>query len=303
MMQGNVVLEAVSAHRAWLAVGAGNSDDASAGTTTVYGTSDGGLRWSAGAPIPGNAPSLLDFIGRRTGWLLEDLGQAMQQEEAALWRTTNGGATWSLAAKTPPLAQPPSSAAALPAACDKGGLAFASALVGWITGFCNDLSGAVLVTRDGGAHWATQPVPLPMPDCQSGCDVQPPQFAGATTVLSVDSYPSAAYLLVSGNSGDAWTVLRLPAGAGPYPRVTFFGATDAIAVSAGAQGVVGPDVLVTSDGGSSWTAVPQGRRFASGASFDFVSPLRGFAWFPGSRQLYLSSDSGRTWTAVVPQLG
>ncbi|MGH3300428.1 MAG: WD40/YVTN/BNR-like repeat-containing protein [Streptosporangiaceae bacterium] len=302
--QGQVVLDSVSAQQAWLAAGAGNSDNPSVGTTTVYGTSDGGLHWSAGTPIAGSAPSLLDFAGPDRGWLLEDLGAAMQQEAATLWRTTNGGMTWSLAAKTPPLAQPPSIASALPASCDKTGLAFASAQVGWITSVCNSLPGAILVTTDGGAHWATQPVPLPMLDCPSGCDVQPPLFAGPTTFLQIDAYPSAAYLLVSDDSGGAWTVRRLPAGAGAYPRVAFFGPADGVAVSAESQGVIGPDFYLTRDGGLSWTAVVQGRHFGtSGASFDFVSPQLGFTWIAGEQQLYRTADAGRTWTAVVPQLG
>jgi photosystem II stability/assembly factor-like uncharacterized protein len=304
MTQGQAVLDAVSAQRAWLAVGTGNSNDASSGTTAVYRTANGGLHWSAGIPIPGNAPSLLDFTGTASGWLLEDLGEAMQQEAATLWRTADSGATWSLAAQTPSLGQPTSAAAALPATCDKTGLAFASAQVGWITSFCNALPYAILVSTDGGAHWAGQPVPLPMLVCPSGCDVQPPQFAGPVTFLSIDAYPSAAYLLVSSNSGGSWTVLGLPAGAGPYPRVQFFGRADGIAVSAGPQGVIGHDFYLTSDGGLSWTAVPQGRQFGtSGAQFDFISPEAGFAWISDGKQLYRTSNSGQTWTAVAPQLG
>jgi photosystem II stability/assembly factor-like uncharacterized protein len=302
--QGQVLLDAVSAHQAWLVVGAGNSDSSASGTTTVYATTDGGQHWSAGLPIPGNAPSLLDFAGTADGWLLEDLGNAMQNEAATLWRTANGGTTWSRVAKTPPLGQPPSGSATLPTTCGKTGLAFASTQVGWITGTCVSLPDAILVTRDGGVHWATQQVPLPMQECPGFCEVQPPQFAGPVTFMPVDAYPSAAYLLVSTDSGGAWTALRLPTGAGPYPRVQFFGPADGIAVSAGPQGVIGPDIYLTADGGVSWTAVAQGRQFgSSGAQFDFLNPKLGFAWIPGSRQLYQTSDSGQTWTAVAPQLG
>ncbi|MBO0824297.1 MAG: hypothetical protein J2P27_10635 [Actinobacteria bacterium] len=298
---GSVVLDAISAQQAWLAVGLGKNDNPTSGTTTVYRTTDGGLDWSAGAPLSGSAPAEIDFIGS-DGWLLEDLGAAMQQQASTLWRTVNAGATWSLAAKTPPIGQPPSAAAALPTTCDKNGLAFASAQLGWITSFCNVLSGAILVTRDGGAHWATQPVPLPGLLCQrGGCEVYAPQFAGSATFLQVDAYPSAGYLLVSENSGRTWTTLRMPAGAGPYPRIRFFSATDAIAVSAGPQGAIGPDFYLTADGGRTWTAVPQGRRFGASASFDFVTPALGFAWTSEGQQLFATSDSGRTWTALTQQ--
>lgn len=302
--QGQVVLDAVSGQQAWLAVGSGNNAPSS-GTTTVYGTADGGQQWSAGTPFAGSQPAALDFTGAADGWLLENLGQAMSQEEATLWRTTNGGADWSLAAKTPPLTQPSAAGASLPAACDKSGLAFSSALVGWITAFCNSLPDAVLVSRDGGAHWASQQLPLAASACQSdGCDVQPPQFAGPVTFLQIDAYPSAAYLLTSNDSGGSWTVLRLPAGAGAYPRSQFFGPDAGIAIAAGPQGSVGPDAYLTANGGVSWTAVPLGRSFPSSASFAFVSTATGFAWVPNvaSPAMYQTTDSGRAWAAFTPVL-
>jgi photosystem II stability/assembly factor-like uncharacterized protein len=101
----------------------------------------------------------------------------------------------------------------------------------------------------------------------------------------------------------------MPAGAGPYPRVRFFGQSDGIAVSAGPQGTIGRDFYLTSDGGLSWTVVPQGRHFgSSGEDFDFVSMAVGFAWVPGTDaiggapKVYRTSDSGRTWTSFVPRL-
>jgi photosystem II stability/assembly factor-like uncharacterized protein len=301
--QGQVVLDAVSGQRAWLAVGTGNANSPSSGTTSVYGTTDGGLRWSAGSPIPAATPSLLDFIGPATGWLLEDLGNAMQNEAATLWRTANGGTTWSWVAKTPPLGQPTSGSATLPTTCGKTGLAFGSAQVGWITGVCAG-GYSVLVSRDGGAQWATAELPLPDPACPDGCAAAQAQFAGATTFLVIDSYPAAAVLLVSTDAGESWRTVTVPAGAGPYPRIQFFGPADAIAVSAGAQGTIGSDFYLTSDAGLSWAAVRQGRQFgSSGAQFDFVAPQAGFAWIADAAGLYRTSDAGRTWTAVVAQLG
>jgi hypothetical protein len=301
--QGQVVLDAVSGRRAWLAVGTGNANSPSSGATSVYGTTDGGLRWSAGQPIPAATPSLLDFIGPATGWLLENLGQAMQQEAAALWRTTNDGMTWSLVAKTPPLGQPTSGGSALPTTCGKTGLAFVSPQVGWITGVCV-LGYSVLVSRDGGAQWAAAQLPLSDSACADGCTAFQPQFAGATTVLEMSAYPAAAVLLVSTDAGETWQTDAMPAAAGPYPRVQFFGPADGIAVSAGAQGAIGSDFYLTRDGGLSWTAVAQGRQFGtSGAQFDFVGPGAGFAWIADTAGLYRTADAGRSWTAVDAQLG
>ena len=111
-------------------------------------------------------------------------------------------------------------------------------------------------------------------------------------------------LLVTTDGGTSWLAKIMPGGAGPYPRVRFFGRSDAIAVSAGPQGSIGRDFYLTSDGGRTWTAVRQGRLFGlSGPSFDFVSPAVGFAWIPGSKPVYQTSDSGHSWTAFVPRLG
>jgi photosystem II stability/assembly factor-like uncharacterized protein len=305
--QGQVVLDAVSAQRAWLAVGNSRAAGGSGtwpGTTTVYGTDDGGLQWRGAQPFPGSEPAELDFIAPQRGWLLENLGAAMGQDEAALWRAQNDGTRWSLAAKTAPIDTPRMGSKALPSACDKTGVAFASARVGWITSFCNSLVDGILVSRDGGEHWSSQPVPVPASACQSGCDVQAAQPAGSTTFLQIDGYPSAAYLLVSRDAGRTWTVLRLPAAAGPYPRSQFFGPEAGIVIAAGSQGAVGPDAYVTSDGGQSWTPVPLGRSFGNTTSFDFVSTGSGFAWMAGagSPVLYQTTDSGRAWTSFVPAL-
>jgi photosystem II stability/assembly factor-like uncharacterized protein len=162
----------------------------------------------------------------------------------------------------------------------------------------------VLVSHDGGAHWASPPLPIPASACQQdGCDVAEPQFAGHTTFLVISDYPNAALLVVTTDGGATWRTTSMPAGAGPYPRVRFFGPADGIAVSAGPQGSIGRDFYRTSDGGRTWTAVRQGKRFGlTGASFDFVSPTVGFAWIPAAQQMYQTSDSGHSWTAFVPHL-
>jgi photosystem II stability/assembly factor-like uncharacterized protein len=233
----------------------------------------------------------MDFTGGDLGWLLESQGAAMGQNPVRVYGTTDGGASWSVLAS------------GLPTECDKTGMAFASAQVGWITSVCTG-GYQVLVSRDGGAHWAAAQLPLPNWACPAGCAAGLAQLAGDTTFLTLSSYPAAAVLLVSTDAGKSWRAEALPAGAGPYPRVQFFGPAAAVAVSAGPQGTIGQDFYLTSDGGLSWTAVAAGRQFGSdGASFDFLSAQLGFSWIPARQQLYRTSDSGRTWTSVVAQLG
>jgi len=283
---GTALLYAASAERAWIAVSHGDGN-----STVVFGTADGGESWTESNSVTGYQPVAMDFAGPEHGWLLESQGAEMGHDPVQVYRTADGGATWSLLA------------AGLPAECDKSGMAFSSAGTGWITSDCV-LGYQVLVSPDAGAQWAPARLPLASSACRDGCTAFQPQFAGGATIVEVGSYPAPAVLLVSTDAGESWQREAMPAGAGPYPRVTFFGSADGIAVSAAAQGSIGPDFYLTSDGGLSWTAVPQGRQFAnSGASFDFISPLLGFAWISAGQQLYQTSDSGRTWTVIVARLG
>ncbi len=307
---GQGLLQAATAERAWFAAPTNTSGPP--GRTLVFGTIDGGRSWRQSAGIPdGYDPVALDFVSPSRGWLLESLGAAMGQNPVRLYRSVDGGVRWSLLARSPRMAGDPATSSGLPGYCDKDGLAFGTVLTGWIVGDCNSLADAVLVSSDGGARWTTESVPVPAGLCESaGCQVPAPQFAGRSTFLQINSYPAAAYLLVSTDAGQTWQVSRLPAGAGPYPRIRFFSAEDGIAVSAGSQGTISRVFYVSTDGGLSWTAVRQSRHFGGNlADFDFVSLRAGFAWmYPGTGpaaplpQLYRTSDSGRTWIALTPRL-
>ena len=203
------------------------------------------------------------------------------------------------------------SSSGLPVGCDKNGVAFQSAMTGWITSSCAGGPDAVLASTDGGARWVAAALPPAARDCQlDGCEIVPPQFAGHSVFLLLGVYPASAYLLVSNDAGQDWQTDPLPAGAGPYPRVRFFSADDGIAVSAGSQGTIGRDFYLTTDGGLTWTPVRQGLRFGGNwRDFDFVSQRAGFGWtYPGGGpapavpQLFRTSDFGRIWTSVVPRL-
>ena len=307
LANGDALLRAVSSRRAWLAV-APYSGRLSR-YTLIFGTGTGGASWQVSARVRGSQPVAIDFVGTMRGWLLESLGAAMAQNPVRLYRSSDAGVRWSLIARSATSAADPPSSSGLPLYCGKVALAFASAQTGWITGYCNSLADAVLESVNGGKNWTSPSLPLPVGLCQlAGCEVPAPQFAGTSTFLEICVYPSAAYLLVSANNGATWQTERLPAGAGPYPRLQFFSATRAIAVSAGSQGAIGRDFYLTTNGGQSWTAVRQSRRFGSGgASYDFVSQSTGFAWNDGIEgpvqpRLFLTTNSGRSWRTITPVL-
>lgn len=257
-------------------------------------TTDGGRTWHlVSSPAPSAASAggveLLDAVSAERAWIVAATPSSAGGK-TELFLTDDGGRSWRR--------------------CDKVGIAFISQRTGWIATWCN-AGYSILVSRDGGAHWSSQQLPIPQSACeQAGCAVSAPQFAGNATFLAVGDYPDTALLFVSADAGASWRTVIMPRGAGPYPRVRFFSQSDGIAVSAGSQGAVGKTFYLTSDGGLSWTAVPQGRHFGrSGASFDFVSPSTGFAWLlPGispqsaAPKMYRTSNSGRAWISSVPRL-
>jgi len=306
--EASVVLDALSSGRAYLAVTAATTQDSPPLPTVVFGTANGGRTWAESAPFRAAAPaSLLSFAGPDDGWLLASNGGSMGQDPAWLYRTTDAGMRWSPVAQAPP---PGTGGSGLPLDCDKTGLTFATGQVGWLASSCTGASQDVLLmTRDGGARWAPQPLPISV-QCQSGCQAyNPPQFFGRTGFVVIGDGPGAPHLLVTQDLGQTWEPEPLPAGARWYPRLTFFGSLDGVLVPAGAQGAVGGPFDTTENGGTTWTAVTQGRSFtAIGTEFDFVSPVTGFAWVLGSDStsgppaMDETTNSGHTWTSFTPVL-
>jgi len=302
----SAVLVASTASRAWLAVTKSNSQSGyrTRNLTEVFATSTAGRSWTTSAPIraPGNA-RLISFTDQRHGWLLQDLGAAMQQNAVQLYRTTDGQ-HWSEIAATPPPGQTGVSGSGLPVFCDKSGLAFATSRIGWITADCNVLPDSVLVSRDGGAHWAAQQLPVPGRTCQyAGCTIVAPQFFGAIGFLTVGNASGPAYLLDSHNAGASWTKALLPPGHDMFPQIRFFDASHGLAIPAGAQGSIGRVFYLTSDGGRTWRPIRQaGPTWQPGTTIQFVSPNAGFGWNMNARTpaVYATVNGGRSWTRFVP---
>jgi photosystem II stability/assembly factor-like uncharacterized protein len=191
----------------------------------VFGTADGGRSWSQASLVAADQPVAIAFAGTRQGWLLQSMGAAMGQNAVRLYRSSDAGQSWTLAASSAARHNPQSDTG-LPIACDKTSVAggpigrSAAAGLAWITGFCaGSLTGAVLVSRDGGAHWASPLLPIPPSACQQGaCEVPEPQLVGRTTFLVIWAYPDQALLPSTTDGGAGWRTVIMPAGAGPYPR-------------------------------------------------------------------------------------
>jgi photosystem II stability/assembly factor-like uncharacterized protein len=139
-----------NATRGWVAL----DDTPSPGTVEVRETSDGGATWRmALRTATGNAMAL-DAATTDTAWLLTRDGAyctSSQCEKYALYRTDNGGSTWSN------LGNPKD----FTAGCSGGHLVgplFASASRGWLglnlgAGGANVGPGGILKSDDGGQTW------------------------------------------------------------------------------------------------------------------------------------------------------
>lgn len=288
------LLDAVDGERAYFVVIESTGESASAVNTTVlFATSDAGRTWAESAPLRTTARVVsLSFADAGHGWLLMTEGAAMGRNPVQVYRTKDGGRHWSPADT------------GIPIACDKTGITFPAITVGWLTSECVAASPDVLlVSRDGGATWVAQPLPVSVGVSASG-----PEFAGGTGFLTVGRDGGAPILLTTADLGRTWRRMPLPGEAGSYPQVKFFSPADGVLVPSGTQGSLGDVVYTTSDRGQTWRAVRQGMHFTKlGVTVEFVSQRTGFAWSlgtdaPGASAppIYETSDSGRTWKPFTP---
>ena len=262
----------------------------------VLRTLDGGARWER-RPVP-DADSLqfrdVHATGPDTAWILA----AGNGDRSRVYRTTDGGASWSLQFRN---ADSAAFYDCLTFLDSRRGIAFGDATAGRTR---------ILRTDDGGARWTlldSTSVPAPLPGegafAASGLCVA---AADSMNVFVATGAPGAR-LLHSADGGLHWRVEDTPFVRGVAAGMTaiaFDGLSRAIAVGANidrlrtdtSHAVVG----TSSDGGRTWSM--RGRPPLPGA-------LAGVTWVPGvSRETvvavgfggaFVSTDEARTWHTVT----
>jgi photosystem II stability/assembly factor-like uncharacterized protein len=300
---GTPVLLAGSTRQAWLAVtvlAANGSYGTTPSRTVVFSTSDGGRTWTTSAPIrsPGEA-RWMSFPDPSHGWLMMDLGAAMGQNPVQIYRTDDGGVRWSLAATSPRIST----------SCDKTGIVFSGTRDGWLSGACNALSLALLVTHDGGTTWQPQPLPVPSGVCAvSGCLVYPPQFSGRSGLLAIAPGNRPPFLLRTDDRGLNWHVLTVPFAARWFGSADLIDARHAVLVPgtppSAVRGAI-RELWFTANGGRTWAAITQAPPLPADATLSFTSPATGFAWNPdaaGVPPLQATGSEGQAWAWFIPRL-
>jgi hypothetical protein len=180
-----------------------------------------------------------------------------------------------------------------------GETACPSSLDCWALGSGASGVDGIVATTDGGISWSLQTAPdasrLDALACAPGTE-------DCWAVGTIGSW-GGAVIVATSPSSPGWSVQPLPAGVGALESISCPTPMDCVAVGAiftGEGSDDGADVVVTTDGGLSWTAYPA----QPGVDSDFTGvscPTTSDCTALGTDQglaglIYGSTDGGETWT-------
>ncbi len=281
---------------AWIAV-------STPGTVTVFHSTDAGMHWSravvkpdfaAGMPAT-DIPSVLDltFADRRNGWLLATSGgMGLGGEDVELYRTTDGGVSWGLAAMA---TQQGPSPTGLPAGGIKTGIGFANPHQGWLTGYRGSEAGIWLYrTNDAGTTWARTTLPTPAGHSSTEFPLTfPPVFIGPSAGVLPTAWtaPSGSdtVFFVTPDSGATWRASTPIRSTSPMHLWSWPSMTHGVAAN-------NTTLCTTSTGGTRWQCNPLPASLNGPTALDFVSAQRG--WMIATGRLFETTDGGRNWVPV-----
>lgn len=198
--------EFLNANNAWIVLIIPNNGNSNA--FQVIRTVDGGKNWQTGSTVLAgtsiaNYGGVPKFINLQDGWieLVTNGGPGAGSESVAIFRTSDGGMSWTKVADTT------RANSDLPNGGLKSGISFKDAQNGWATG--RDASSApwLYVTHDGGASWKKQALPGAT-DATASYLTTPPVFFGNKGVLPVSiSLPNGTETAIytTSDGGETWT--------------------------------------------------------------------------------------------------
>ncbi|WP_126578339.1 WD40/YVTN/BNR-like repeat-containing protein [Tengunoibacter tsumagoiensis] len=264
------------------------------GTFTILRTTDGGASWQNS-----NISSALDgistphFVNTQWGWIEAYHFQGMHHTSGELFRTNDGGVSWSLIANTD--AQPQTGLTN-----GGNGLSFKDTQNGWITGEIPSSRAFLETTGNGGDAWHAQSLPIPdglTSESVGDTITTPPVFFGNDGLLPVSLFSNETDfdMYITHDGGRTWA-------AQPLARLDMNQNGDAsidnIYVLTMNQSWMNAKTgfYGSTDGGKTWhhlSDLPQPI-----GKMSFVDATHG--WAIGTRSnknplLLATSDGGKTW--------
>ena len=280
----------LDASTGWLAVNAGDPT-----TGTLYHTGNGGATWKA-TTVPFGGGSL-DFIDPLHGWDMVGLNAGMSHEAVAIFRTSDGGDTWSRVFINDPGVA--GSTDSLPLVGDKNGIIALDNNHAWVTGSQpSDNFIYVYTTQDGGTTWVHQNLSIPSAYKGAMTGASLPVFFGSKeAVLPVLLFANnnGAEFYVSHDGGQNWSA-SMPIGQGGFLSVG--SARDFFVWDGSAP------LNASHDAGASWSTVTPNVNIKDNmVSMQFINASTGWALTSDAnnhRKLYKTVDGGTTWTVQIP---
>jgi photosystem II stability/assembly factor-like uncharacterized protein len=280
----------LDASNGWVAVM--GSDPTS---SSLYHTIDGGITWrTIAVPFGGG---LLYFVDALNGWELVGLGAGMSHEAVAIFRTNDGGNTWTQVFTNDPNVS--GSRDSLPLVGDKNGISALDTAQAWVTGSepVNDFI-YLYYTQDGGTTWSHQDIALPIGYSGTMINTLPAVIFGKNEiVLPLQLYADTvtAGFLVSHDGGQTWSA------ATPVPQ-------------GGQMAVASPNDFFVWDGGAvlyvshnageTWSTINPNIDIKDNlGSYQFLNVGTGWALsvdMNSHRTLYRTTDGGATWNVLIP---
>ncbi len=218
-----------------------------------------GSEWHFLPSAPGG--SQVRFADGLHGWML--CGDPDEQG-VIVWRTVDGGTTWSPA--DPGAEQ------------DVLGMAFADAWTGWLHG----AGGLLMKSTDSGATWTRQP-------SETDSDILDAFFTDASTGWIAGGSGAGAFISHT-TDGTTWTRQVPPPSPLMNPVVSLWFTDPAHGWALSASGLVSR----TPDGGQTWDHVAQ-LPCASGRDILMVDAASGWALSADGSMIYRTDDAGSTW--------
>ena len=223
--------------------------------------------WRALNSIPSNEGRFDDIF-----FLTNDLGWAANGPAGKVYKTTDGGESWSLQ-------------------FNAGGSYFRNIeFIDENIGFLGTLDGVFYKSINGGDTW--NPVTIsPNPEAICGLDA-----VGVSTIYGCGAYFTPAWIIKSIDSGNTWQYIDMNAYAEGLVEILFIDELHGFTSGIGSSGGV---VLETFDGGVTWTEI-----FNSGTPGDYVWKLQlmenntiiyGSVESNSAGKLIKSFDAGTTW--------